>query len=152
MATNVSIMDDHYHFISEVSDSNLLQRITEETEKLKLNFMNYIIQSPNKEVSLEKEELIQKKFKHLERLLPEMMRCDIVLRMEKSGERNSFIVEGKIQIPGKDLFAKEQAASYEMAAENVCMDLENQIRKQKEKKNKRSTKPADQYVNDEELE
>jgi putative sigma-54 modulation protein len=114
--------------------------------------MNYIIQSPNKEVSLQKEELIQKKFKHLERLLPEMMRCDIVLRMEKNGEQNSFIVEAKLQIPGNDLFAKEQAASYEMAAENVCTDLENQIRKQKEKKNKRSTKPADQFVNDEELE
>jgi ribosome-associated translation inhibitor RaiA len=39
-----------------------------------------------------------------------------------------------------------------MAAENVCIDLENQIRKQKEKKNKRTTKPVDQYVNDEELE
>lgn len=114
--------------------------------------MNYIIQSPNKEVSLEKEELIQKKFKHLERLLPGMMRCDIVLRMEKSGEQDSYIVEGKLQVPGNDLFAKEQAASYEMAAEKVCVDLENQIRKQKEKKNKRTTKSVDQYVNDEELE
>lgn len=114
--------------------------------------MNYIIQSPNKEVSLEKEELIQKKFKRFEKLLPGMMRCDIVLRMEKNGEQNSYIVEAKLQVPGNDLFAKEQAASYEMAAENVCIDLENQIRKQKEKKNKRSTKPVDQLVNDEELE
>ncbi len=114
--------------------------------------MNYIIQSPNKEVSLEKEEFIQKKFKHLEKLLPEMMRCDIVLRMEKSEEQNSYVVEAKLMIPGNDLFAKEQATSYEMAAENVCIDLENQIRKQKEKKNKRLTKPVDQFVNDEELE
>ena len=114
--------------------------------------MNYIIQSPNKEVSLGKEELIQKKFKRLEKLLPDMMRCDIVLRKEKSDEQNSYIVEGKLQVPGNDLFAKEKATSYEMAAEKVCIDLENQIRKQKEKKNKRSTKPVDQYVNDEEIE
>lgn len=114
--------------------------------------MNYIIQSPNKEVSLEKEELIQKKFKRFEKLLPEMMRCDIVLRIEKNGEQNSFIVEAKLMVPGNDLFAKEQSASYEMAAEKVCIDLENQIRKQKEKKNKRSIKPVDHYVNDEELE
>jgi len=114
--------------------------------------MNYIIQSPNKEVSLEKEELIKKKFKRFEKLLPGMMHCNIVLRKEKNGEQNSYIVEGKLEVPGNDLFAKEQAASYEMAAENVCVDLENQIRKQKEKKNKRLTKPMDQYVNDEELE
>jgi putative sigma-54 modulation protein len=114
--------------------------------------MNYIIQSPNKEVSLEKEELIKKKFKRFEKKLPGLMRCDIVLRMEKSGEQNSFIVESKLYIPGNDLFAKEQAASYEIAAEKVCIDLENQIRKQKEKKNKKQIKPIDQLVSDEELE
>jgi putative sigma-54 modulation protein len=114
--------------------------------------MNYIIQSPNKEVSLEREEVIQEKFRRFERLMPGMIRCDIVLRMEKNGEQNSFIVEGKLLVPGNDLFAKEQATSYEIAAENVCIDLENQIRKQKEKKNKRHTKTIDQYVNDEELE
>jgi putative sigma-54 modulation protein len=114
--------------------------------------MNYIIQSPNKEVSLEREEVIQEKFRRFEKLMPGMIRCDIVLRMEKNGEQNSFIVEGKLLVPGNDLFAKEQAASYEIAAENVCADLENQIRKQKEKKNKRHTKTIDQYVNDEELE
>ena len=114
--------------------------------------MNYIIQSPNKEVSLEREEVIQEKFRRFEKLIPGLLRCDIVLRMEKNGEQNSFIVEGKLMVPGNDLFAKEQAASYEIAAENVCIDLENQIRKQREKKNKRHTKPIDQFVSDEELE
>ncbi len=114
--------------------------------------MNYIIQSPNSEVSLKKEELIQNKFKRFEKLLPGIMRCNIVLRKEKNDEQNSYIVEAKLQIPGNDLFAKEQAVSYEVAAENVCIDLENQIRKQKEKKNQRSIKPMDQLVNDEELE
>lgn len=37
-ATNVFTKHDHYHFISEVSNSNLLQKITEGKEKLKLNF------------------------------------------------------------------------------------------------------------------
>lgn len=114
--------------------------------------MNYIIQSPNKEVSMEREEVIQEKFKRFERLLPGILRCDIVLRMEKNGEQNSYIVEGKLLVPGNDLFAKEQAATYEIAAENVCIDLENQIRKQKEKRNKRHTRTIDQYVDDEELE
>jgi putative sigma-54 modulation protein len=114
--------------------------------------MNYIIQSPNKEVSLEREEIIQDKFKRFEKLIPGLLRCDIVLRMEKNEEQNSFIVEGKLMVPGNDLFAKEQAASHEIAAEMVCIDLENQIRKQKEKKNKRQVKSIDQYVNDEELE
>lgn len=114
--------------------------------------MNYIIQSPNKEVSLEREQVIQEKFTRFEKLVPGLLRCDIVLRMEKNGEQNSFIVEGKLMVPGNDLFAKEQAPSYEIAAENVCIDLENQIRKQREKKNKRHTKPIDQFVSDEELE
>ena len=114
--------------------------------------MNYIIESPNKEVSLEREEVIKEKFKRFEKLVPRLMRCDIVLRMEKSDTQNSFIVEGKLMVPGNDLFAKEQAASYELAAEQVCIDLENQIRKQKRKKNKRHTKSIDKYVHNEELE
>ena len=108
--------------------------------------MNYIIQSPNKEVSLEREEVIKEKFRRFEKRVPGLLRCDIVLRLEKNGEQNSCIVEGKLLVPGNDLFAKEQAPSYEMAAENVCVDLENQIRKQKEKKNKRHIKPIDHYV------
>jgi ribosomal subunit interface protein len=114
--------------------------------------MEYIIQSPNKVVSLEKEEIIQDKFRRFEKKLQGLMRCDIVLRKEKNGERESYIVEGRLYIPGNDLFAKEQGTSYEIAAEKVCIDLENQIRKQKEKKNKRLTKPVDSYVSDEELE
>jgi len=114
--------------------------------------MNYIIQSPNVEVSLEREEVIQEKFKRFEKILPGLIRCDIVLRVEKNDEQNSCIVESKLLIPGNDLYAREQAASFEIAAENVCIDLENQIRKQKEKRNKRHTKTIDQYVNDEELE
>jgi putative sigma-54 modulation protein len=114
--------------------------------------MEYIIQSPNKVVSLEKEEVIQDKFRRFEKKLPGLMRCDIVLRKEKNEERESYIVEGRLLIPGNDLFAKEQGASFEIAAEKVCVDLENQIRKQKEKKNKRLIKPADSYVSDEELE
>jgi len=114
--------------------------------------MNYIIASSTKEVSLEREEIIKKKFKRFETKLPGMIRCDIVLRTEKNGEQNSYIVESKLLIPGNDLFAKEQASSYELAAEKVCIDLENQIRKQKEKRNKRNIKPADQFINDEELE
>ena len=81
--------------------------------------MNYIIQSPNKEVSLEREEVIKEKFRRFEKLHPRMIRCDIVLRMEKNSEQNSFIVEGKLMVPGNDLFAKEQASSYEQAAEQV---------------------------------
>jgi len=114
--------------------------------------MNYIIQSPKKEVSLEKEERIQNKFKRFEKMLNGLMRCDILLKKEKNGEQESYVVEGRLYIPGNDLFAKEQGASYEIAAEKVCVDLENQIRKQKEKGNKRTTKPVDQLVNDEELE
>jgi len=110
--------------------------------------MKYIIQSPKKEVSLEKEELIQKKFKRFEKMLNGMIRCDIVLKKEKSGEQESYWVEGRLHIPGNDLFAKEQGASYEIAAEKVCVDLENQIRKQKEKNNKRMIKPIDHFVSD----
>jgi len=110
--------------------------------------MKYIIQSPKKEVSLEKEELIQNKFKRFEKMLNGMIRCDIVLKKEKNGEQESYVVDGRLHIPGNDLFASEQGASYEIAAEKVCVDLENQIRKQKEKDNKRMTKPVDHYVSD----
>jgi len=114
--------------------------------------MNYIIQSPNNEISIEREEVIKDKFRRLEKLLPSILRCDIVLKTEKSGEQNSFIVEGKLMIPGNDLFAKEQAASYEIAADRACVDLENQIRKQRKNMNKRQTKPIDHFIHDEELE
>ncbi|MEY4930738.1 MAG: hypothetical protein RI909_1462 [Bacteroidota bacterium] len=114
--------------------------------------MKYIIESSTKEVSLEREEIIKKKFQRFEKKLQGLIRCDIKLKKEKNDEQNAYIVEGRLHISGNDLFAKEQASSYELAAENVCIDLENQIRKQKEKKNKKAIKPIDQLVNDEELE
>jgi putative sigma-54 modulation protein len=115
--------------------------------------MQYIFKSPHLTVNAKTEGAVQKKFERFASI-NRIEQCQILLKKEKNGKQENYIVEGKLVLPGNDLFAREQAASFEVAAENVCLDLERQLHKHKTKLNKKTLKPADQYINerDEEME
>lgn len=114
--------------------------------------MQYRLQSPNLNVSGRVDRAIQKKFERFEKLFDRIEQCHVVLKKEKNGKQENFIVEARLAVPGNDLFAREQAASFEIAAENVCLALESQVKKHKAKLNKKASHSADQYIHDEELE
>ena len=55
---------------------------------------------------------------------------DVFLRIEKSNERENKLVEIKLHLPGKELFAKRNSTTFESAANEVTEALRRQILKQ----------------------
>ena len=55
--------------------------------------------------------------------------CEVYLRGEKSDTRENKIVEVKAHVPGKDLFAKKRASSFEAAMDEVHEALRRQVMK-----------------------
>ena len=68
----------------------------------------------------------------LEKLLTynnDIQNCEVFLRVEKSDTRENKIVEVKAHVPGKDLFAKKRASSFEAAMDEVHEALRRQVMK-----------------------
>jgi putative sigma-54 modulation protein len=97
------------------------------------------------------ERIIFKKFERFEKVSDRIIRCDVRLKKEKNDTDNDFVVEAKLIIPGNDLFAKESGPKFEVAAEDVCLDLQRQLRKLKGKK-KPTARPKKPVVSEEEYE
>ena len=53
--------------------------------------------------------------------------CEVFLRVEKSDTRDNKVVEVKAHVPGKDLFAKRRAVSFEAAMDEVHEALRRQV-------------------------
>jgi len=58
---------------------------------------------------------------------------EVYLRLDKSGINRNKIVEIKLNIPGKDLFAKKQCKSFEEATDDTIDALRRQLKKHKGK-------------------
>ena len=108
--------------------------------------MQITIQSPHRKVSDKTEEAISKKFERFEKLLTTIIRCDVILKKEKNSKQENFVVEARLVIPGNDLFSRGHAERFETAIDKVCADLESQIRKHKEKFNRKATQSIDSII------
>ena len=53
--------------------------------------------------------------------------ADVFLRIEKNNEMENKLVDIKIQVPGKELFAKRHATSFEAAVDEVIEALRRQV-------------------------
>jgi len=95
--------------------------------------VDILIQSPRISVSNRVEGVVYEKFERLAKASDRIVRCEVVLKKEKSDTNEGYLVEARLMIPGNDLFAKEYGPKFEVAAENACLDLERQLRKRKTK-------------------
>ena len=59
--------------------------------------------------------------------------AEVFLRLENNSEGENKVSELKILIPGKELFAKKQARTFEEATDLVTEALRKQIIKQKKR-------------------
>jgi len=75
---------------------------------------------------------IQKKVDKLETFYDRMVDGEVFLRLNNSGIENKT-VEIKLNVPGQQLFAKEEAKSFEEATDNATEALRRQIKKFKVK-------------------
>ncbi|MBI3219719.1 MAG: ribosome-associated translation inhibitor RaiA [Bacteroidetes bacterium] len=77
-------------------------------------------------------DFIQKKVDKLETFYDRVVDGEVFLRINNEGVDNKT-VEIRVKVPGSQLFAKEQARSFEAATDMATEALRNQIKKFKEK-------------------
>lgn len=78
-------------------------------------------------------EFLQKKVDKLETFYDRIIDGEVYLRLEKNGVKENKVTQLKINIPGRSLFAKEQADSFEAAADQAVEGIRRQLKRQKEK-------------------
>lgn len=78
-------------------------------------------------------DFIQKRANKLETFYDRIIDGEVFLRIDKSNPSSNKLVEIKVNIPGNQLFAKEQGATFETAADMAIEALRKQLQKYKEK-------------------
>jgi putative sigma-54 modulation protein len=76
---------------------------------------------------------VSERVSKLETFYDKIIASEATLKIEESSGRENKLVEIKLSIPGKELFAKKNAKSFEEATDNVVEALRRQIRKHKTK-------------------
>lgn len=99
--------------------------------------MELIIQSLHLDVSQRTLDLLTRKFDKLEAVYDRISKCNVVIKKEKNKLQNNFVVEAKLFVPRKVLFAEERSANFLVAAGKTVSDLSRQLKVHKAKLNKR---------------
>jgi len=76
---------------------------------------------------------IQKKTEKLDTFYGSILDGEVFLRLDKNEKNQNKLVEIKLNVPGKQFFAKHQDDSFEAAADEVVEGLRRQLKKHKEK-------------------
>ncbi len=78
-------------------------------------------------------DFIQKKADKLDVYYDRIIDGEVFMRLDKNDNNENKIVEIKLNVPGKQFFAKHQKDSFEAAADESIEGLRRQIKKYKEK-------------------
>lgn len=78
-------------------------------------------------------DFVQKKADKLDTFYDKIIDGEVNMHLEKSEKKENKIVEIKVNVPGTVLFAKEQASSFEAAADDAIEALRRQLKRHKEK-------------------
>lgn len=76
---------------------------------------------------------IQRKSDKLDTYYDQIIDGEVFMRLDKNDKSENKIVEIKLNVPGKQFFAKSQNDSFEAAADDAVEALRRQIKKHKEK-------------------
>ena len=78
-------------------------------------------------------DFIQKRTEKLETFYDRIIDGEVFLRLDNSDNKENKVIEIKLNIPGNQLFAKEQSKSFEAATDVAVEALRRQLRKVKDK-------------------
>ena len=78
-------------------------------------------------------DFIEEKVTKLETFYDKIISAEATLKVEEGSDKENKFIEIRLGVPGKDLFAKKTAKSFEEATDNVVEALRKQIRKHKSK-------------------
>lgn len=79
-------------------------------------------------------DFVNSKVNKLRLFFGNIVSSEVFLRLDKSAEKSNKIAEVRVLLPGKELFAKKQAKSFEEAADQAIEALRRQVKKYKGKK------------------
>lgn len=78
-------------------------------------------------------EFVTKKLEKVTTFYDQIKDADVYLRLEKNAEKENKVIEVKLNMNNVDVFAKEQAATFETATDLIIDKLVAQVKKHKEK-------------------
>lgn len=78
-------------------------------------------------------DFIKRKLEKLDQVHDNIVNSEVYLRLENTSELANKIVEIKVNVPGRELFAKKTAKSFEEATDEAVDALRRQIKKHKAK-------------------
>ena len=82
-------------------------------------------------------DFIQKRANKLDTFYDRIIDGEVFMRLEKNNENQNKTVEFKVNIPGEQLFVREQSRTFEAATDLAVDSLKRQLKKYKGKKYKR---------------
>jgi len=78
-------------------------------------------------------EFVQGRVDKLEHFYDKIINSEVFLRLDKSSNTDNKVAEIKMNIPGKELFAKKKCKSFEEATDTAVDALRRQLKKHKQK-------------------
>jgi putative sigma-54 modulation protein len=103
--------------------------------------MNIQIHPVQFDASSQLLEFIRKKLGKLDTFFDKIIDVEVFLKLENHEKIKDKVVEVKIHIPGKNLFAAEVAKTFEESTDLALDNISRQLKKHKEK-SKESRSPA----------
>lgn len=79
-------------------------------------------------------DFIESKLHKLQQFHDGLISAEVFLKLDKNSVDGNKITEIKVNMPGKDLFAKRQSTSFEESTDKVVEALRRQVRKVKGKR------------------
>ena len=76
---------------------------------------------------------IQERMDRLEKYYDKVISADVFLKVEKTSEKETKIVEIKMLVPGDEFMVKKQCKTFEEGVEQSAESLERLLTKRKEK-------------------
>lgn len=84
-------------------------------------------------------DFIKERMKKLDQYHENIIAGEVILKLDKSDDRENKVTEVKLFVPGKDHFAKKQCKTFEESTDQCIDALIRQIKKAKGKDKLRST-------------
>ncbi len=95
--------------------------------------MDVMIQAVSFTADRSLKDFVTEKVQKLSIFFDGIVSCEVYLKVDRKAAANNKVSEIKINIPGKELFAKKQCDSFEEATDLVTDALRRQLMKYKEK-------------------
>ena len=76
---------------------------------------------------------IENKVGKLDHFHDHIIGSEVILKVDNSSDQDNKIAEIKLNVPGKELFAKKQSKSFEEATDSAVEAIRRQMKKFKEK-------------------